>query len=140
MKNVFRQTKQIYLMMIHLILIYVLTIWHEFITKLNKNSNNKFFITQNKFLRMITNVFKIISIQILKIKMIVLLFNVYLNKLQTKIKMRLKNSNYSQQIKIVCDNMTRRLCDVKKWSIHQIFISKQKKNVLNKKTNTKMSK
>ena len=130
-KTFFIKTKQIYSMIIHSIMIYVLTIWHEFINKLNKNPNNKFFIMQNKYLCAITNVFKTILIWILKMKTIVLLFNVHLNKLQMKIKMWLKNSNYSQQIKIVCDKMTRFLCGVKKWSIHQNFISKQKKNDLN---------
>ena len=46
--------------------------------------------------------------------MIVLLFNFYLNKLQTEIKMRLKILNYSQQIKIVYDKVTQRLRDMKK--------------------------
>ena len=128
-KTFFVKIKQIYSMMIHSIMIYTSTIWHEFINKLNENLNDRFFVIQNKCVRMITNIFKIISIQILKIKTIVLLFNVHLNKLQMKIRMWLKNSNYSQQIKIVCDRMTRRLRGVKKWPICQNPISNQKKMI-----------
>ena len=86
---------------------------------------------------MITNIFKTILIQILKTKMIVLLFNVHLNKLQTEIKMQLKILNCSQQIKAVCDRMTRRLRDVKKWSTRRNFISKQKKMIWIKKLTQK---
>ena len=123
--------------MIHPIMIYVLTIWYEFINKLNENSNDKFFVIQNKCLRLITNVFKIILIWILKIKMIGLLFNVHLNKLQTKIKMRLRNSNCSQQIKIVCDRMARRLRDVKRRPARRNLIPKQKKMIWTKKLTSK---
>ena len=123
--------------MIHPIMIYVLTIWYEFINKLNENSNDKFFVIQNKCLRLITNVFKIILIWILKIKMIGLLFNVHLNKLQTKIKMRLRNSNCSQQIKIVCDRMARRLRDVKRRPARRNLIPKQKKMIWTKKLTQK---
>ena len=125
--------EQIYLMMIHLIIIYILTIWHEFINKLNKNSNDKLFVTQNKYLCIITNVFKIILIWILKIKMIVSSFNVYFNELQTEIKMRLKNSNHSQQIKTAYDKITQRLRGAKKRPAHRNFISKQKKMIWTKK-------
>ena len=90
-KIFFIKMKQIYLMMIWSIMIYMSTIWHKFINKLNENPNDKFLITQNKWLRMITNVFKTILIWILKIKIIDLLFNFHLNKLQTEIKMWLKN-------------------------------------------------
>ena len=44
----------------------------------------------------------------------IMLFNIHFNKLQTKIRMRLKNSNYSQQTKIICDKITRRLRGTKK--------------------------
>ena len=44
-KTFFIKTKQIYLIIIHSIMIYTLTIWHEFINKLNKNPNDKFFVT-----------------------------------------------------------------------------------------------
>ena len=128
-KTFFIKTKQIYSTIIHSIMIYILTIWHEFINKLNKNSNNKFLVMQNKYLCMITNVFKTISIQILKTKMIVLLFNVYLNRLQAKTRMRLRDSNRSQQIKAACDRMTRRLRGAKKWPACRNFISKQKKMI-----------
>ena len=43
-KTFFIKIKQIYLMMIHSIMIYMLTIWHEFINKLNEIPNNKFFV------------------------------------------------------------------------------------------------
>ena len=69
--------------------------------------------------------------------MIVLLFNVHLNKLQIKIKMRLRNSNHSQQIKIVCDRMTRRLRGAKEWPARWNFISKQKKMIWTKKLTQK---
>ena len=136
-KTFFIKTKQIYSVIICSIMIYTSTIWHEFINKLNENSNNKFFVTQNKCLHMITNVFKTISIWILKTKMIVLLFNIHLKKLQTKIKMRLKNSNRSQQIKIVCDKMTRRLRGVKKRPARRNLIPKQKKMIWIKKLTQK---
>ena len=45
--------------------------------------------------------------------MIILSFNIHLEKLQMKAKMRLKNSDHSQKLKIVCDKITRRLCDAK---------------------------
>ena len=127
-KTFFIKIKQIYLIIICLIIIYTLTIWHEFINKLNKNPNNKFFIIQNKYLCIIINVFKTISIQILK-KTIILLFNVHLNKLQTKTRMWLKNSDCSQQIKVACDKVTLRLRGAKKWPICRNFISKQKKMI-----------
>ena len=136
-KTFFIKTKQIYSMMIHLIMIYALTIWHEFSNKLNKNSNDKFFVTQNKCLRMITNVFKIVLNWILKMKIIVSLFNVHLNKLQAKTRMRLRNSNRSQQIKTVCDRMTRRLRGAKEWPAHRSFIPKQKKMIWIKKLTQK---
>ena len=73
----------------------------------------------------------------MKTKMIVLLFNIYLNKLQKEIKMRLKDSNHSQQIKTICDNMTRRLRGAKKWPAHQNFIFKKKKMIWTKKLTQK---
>ena len=131
-KMFFIKTKQIYLMIICSIMIYTLTIWYEFINKLNENPNNKFFVTQNKYLRVIINVFKIILIWILKTKTIVLLFTVHLNRLQTKVKIQLRNSNCSQQIKAVYDKVTRRLRDVKKWPTRRNPISKQKKIIWTK--------
>ena len=108
-KAFFIKTKQIYSAMIRPAMIYVLTIWHEPINKLNENPNDKFLVTQNKCLRMITNAFKTIPIWILKTKMIVSSFNVHLNRLQAEIRMRLRNSDRSQQIRAVCDRVTRRL-------------------------------
>ena len=92
-KMFFIKIKQIYLMMIYLIMIYTTTISHEFIDKLNENPSVKFFVTQKKCLRTVINVFKTTSIWILKIKMMILLFNIHFNKLQTEIRMRLKNLN-----------------------------------------------
>ena len=55
-KTFFVKMKQIFYSM----MIYALTIWDEFMSKWNKNSNNKFFITQTKCLHMITNFIKTI--------------------------------------------------------------------------------
>ena len=65
----------------------------------------------------------------MKTKIIVLLFNVHLNKLQMKIRMWLRNSNHSQQINIICDKMTRRLRDMKRWPVRQNLIPKQRKMI-----------
>ena len=108
-KAFFAKAKQIYSTMIRSIMIYAAAIWHESIDKLNDNSNDKFLITQNKCSRMIANAFKTISIRILKTKTIIPPFNVHLNKLQTETRMRLRNSNHSQQIKAACDKIARRL-------------------------------
>ena len=61
----------------------------------------------------------------------------FINKLQTKTKRRLRNSNRSQQIKTNCDKVARRLRDAKKWPIRQNFISKQKKMIWTKKLTQK---
>ena len=114
---------------IYLIIIHTTTIWHEFIDKLNRNPNDKFFVTQNKGLRTMVDVFKTTSIWILKTKKMISSFNIHFNKLQTKTRMRLKNSNHSQQIKIVHDKTTRRLREMKKRPVRWKFISKQKKMV-----------
>ena len=128
-KTFFIKAKQIYSTMIHPIMIYALTIWHEPISKLNKNPNNKFFVTQNKCLRMIINAFKTISIWILKTKTVVLSLNIHLNKLQAEVRMRLRDSNRSQQIKAACDRVTRRLRGAKKWPARRNLIPKQKKMI-----------
>ena len=95
------------------------------------------FAYDNKCLRMITNVFKTIPIWILKTKMIVLSFNVHLNRLQTKTRMRLRNSNHSQQIRAVCDRMARRLRGVRRRPARRNPISKQRKMVWTKKLTQK---
>ena len=76
----------------------------------------------------------------MKTKTIVLSFNFHLNKLQTKIKMRLKNTGHSQEIKIICDKMTWHLPGAKKWPTRQNFISKQKKMIWMKKLMVKCQK
>ena len=58
----FAKARQVYSAVIRPAMIYALTIWHAPINKLNENPNKKFFVMQNKCLRMITNVFKTISI------------------------------------------------------------------------------
>ena len=67
-KSFFVKMRQMYLMIIHPIMIYTTIIWHKFIDKLNENSNDKFFVTQNICLRTIIKIFKTISIQIFKKK------------------------------------------------------------------------
>ena len=53
-----------------------------------------------------TNLFKITSIRVFKMKTYMFLLIIQLNKLQTKVKMRLCNTNCAEQIHITCDKMT----------------------------------
>ena len=74
-----------------------------------------------------TDVFKITSIRVLKMKTHMFLLMIQLNKLQTKIKIQLHNMNYTEQIRIICNKMTFRLQKRREKTIKIRFTSNIKK-------------
>ena len=60
---------------------YALKIWHKSTNKLKNGFDEKLLITQNKCLKTVIDIFKIISIRVLKMKTHMFLLIIQLNKL-----------------------------------------------------------
>ena len=87
----FLKIKPMYFVVIKPAMTYASIIWHKLKNGLKNKLNEKMLITQNKCLKTIIDIFKIKSIRVLKIKTQTFLLIIQLNKLQTKVRMRLRN-------------------------------------------------
>ena len=107
----FNKINHIYKTMIKSSITYESIIWHELKdTKLiSRKTVNSLAIIQNNCLKRIFDVYKITLIAKVKTETHILLINIYLNKLQTKIKQRLQNFEHYKRIKKIKKRLHRML-------------------------------
>jgi len=111
------QICQVYMTVIKLVLIYEILAWYqshqqsflmlklikvEIMTKLTKQ--------QNTCLQMIINVYKIMSLIMLKAEMYILSLNLHLNSVIFQTLKRMKKSDMICQIKMICTIIRRKFC------------------------------
>ena len=66
---------------------------------------------QNKCLRIISDVYKVTSVRVLKIETHIVSMKVYLNQLQAQIRCRLRNDDQTQLIHSACKRIKDKLQD-----------------------------
>jgi hypothetical protein len=77
-KIIFSKSRVVYIFVIRSIMIYVLSIWHM-LKKKRMSINEKLTMLQNKCLRIVTDVFRVTFISVLKTKMYIISMNIHLN-------------------------------------------------------------
>jgi hypothetical protein len=86
---IFSKTRVMYIFVVRSIMIYVFAIGHMSKSK-KTNIENKLTVLQNKCLRNVSKIFRIISISILKIETHIVSMHIHLNYLQITIRLRLR--------------------------------------------------
>jgi hypothetical protein len=86
---IFSKSRVVYIFVIRSIIIYVSSIWHMF-KKKRTSINEKLTMLQNKCLRIVTDVFRVTLISVLKVKTYIISMNIHLNQLQTQTRFRLR--------------------------------------------------
>jgi hypothetical protein len=126
-KAIFRKTRVLYIFVVRSTLIYDVFVWHMVKNKKSR-SINKLAILQNRCLRSIFEVCKIISIFVLKVKTHVALIDLHLNHLQTQMQYRMKITNISSVVRRECKFITSKLSNDSERSRMHKFISKELKH------------
>ncbi len=85
---IFSKTRVIYIFVICSIMIYVFSMWHT-LKKKKIDINNKLTMLQNKCLKTIASVFRIIFVSILEVETYIISMNIHFNQLQTQTRLRL---------------------------------------------------
>jgi hypothetical protein len=78
LKIIFNKTRVVYIFVIRSIMIYVLSIWHM-LKKKRTSINEKLTMLQNKYLRIVINVFQVILVFILKAETYIISMKIHLN-------------------------------------------------------------
>jgi hypothetical protein len=86
---IFSKSRIVYIFVVRSIMIYVSSIWHM-LKKKRTSINEKLTMLQNKCLRIVTNVFRVTFIFILKTETYIISMNIHLNQLQTQTRLRLR--------------------------------------------------
>ncbi len=116
----------LYIFVVRSIFIYDVFVWHMFKNKKSKIIN-KLVIIQNRCLWSIFELFRIISISILKIETNVVFIDLHLNQLQTQIKYRMRIASMSNIIRRKCKLITSKLNnDFEKSRMHKLTSSELK--------------
>ena len=133
----FSKVRHIYKTMIRSKITYESMIWHEFKkTKLiSQKTINALTVIQNNCLKRIFEIYKTIFIAKLKTKTHILFINIYLNKLQAKIKTRLQNSKHYERIKKIKRKIYRSLKKERNKHRKSKFISANQKKTWFKRFN-----
>ena len=136
-KITFNKIRHIYKTMIRSRITYKSMIWHEFKkTKLiSQKTINALTVIQNNCLKRIFEIYKTIFIAKLKTKTHILFINIYLNKLQAKIKTRLQNSKHYERIKKIKRKIYRSLKKERNKHRKSKFISANQKKTWFKRFN-----
>ncbi len=88
-KTIFNKTRVIYIFLVRLIMTYIFSVWH--MLKIKKTSiDDKLTVLQNKCLRTISNVFRIILVSMFEIETHIVSINTHLNQLQVTTCLRLR--------------------------------------------------
>jgi hypothetical protein len=119
--------RMLYIFVIRLIFIYDVFVWHMLKNKKSKMIN-KFAIIQNRCLQNIFELFRIISISILKVETHVVFIDLHLNHLQIQIKYRMQIANMSNIIRRKCKSITSKLSNDFERSRQHKFTSSELKH------------
>jgi hypothetical protein len=88
-KIIFSKSRVVYIFVIRSIMIYVSSIWHM-LKKKRTSINEKLTMLRNKCLRIVTDVFRVTLISVLKAETYIISMNIHLNQLQTQARFRLR--------------------------------------------------
>jgi hypothetical protein len=107
---IFRKTRLMYVFVVRSILIYVFAMWHMSKNK-KTNVDDKLTVLQNKCLRIVANVSRVILVSVLKVETHIILMRTYLNQLQTQTRLRLKIESCAKYIANFCRNIINKFRD-----------------------------
>jgi hypothetical protein len=125
-KIIFRKTRMLYIFVVRSIFIYDVFVWHMLKNKKSRMIN-KFAVIQNRCLRSIFELFRVISISILKAETHVVFIDLHLNQLQIQIKYRMRIANMSNIIRKKCKSITSKLNnDFERSRMHKLISSELK--------------
>jgi hypothetical protein len=122
----FRKIRVLYIFVVRSILTYDVFVWHMLKNKKSKIIN-KFAIIQNRCLRSIFELFRVIPISILKAETHVAFIDLHLNQLQTQIRYRMRIADMSNIIRRECRSITSKLSNVsERFRLHRLISSELK--------------
>ena len=103
--------KIVYNAVIKSTIFYASSIWRSLCetSKHSKSINKKLKIIQNEYLKVMSETFKITTIKMLKIKIQIKFINIYLNKFQTKARLRITINGFKQKFKTTCEKIRQEL-------------------------------